>query len=110
MTVERMDTKMSQHMMNMGREDIPMMEDMGVRADDRRLSAEEFIERISMDTMKFRMMCQEMITKAKEDLAHWQNQHNIVTNFLVKDQLAGPVSGPDRDMPTASSMRREMEN
>lgn len=93
-----------------GREDIPMMADTGVRADDHRLSAEEFVERMSMDAMKFRAMCQEMITKTKDELAYWQTQHDVVTGFLVKDQLAGPISGPDMDMPAASRMRREMEN
>jgi hypothetical protein len=98
---------MASHMVDNG-----PYEDTGISMQDKRISAEQFIERLSVDAMKFRTECQGQIERAKQDLAYWQAQYDIVTNFLVKDQLA-PVSGPAESIttvPLASRMRREMEN
>lgn len=94
------------------RDDIPMREDVA------RPSAEAMVEQLSAQAMKFRAMCQEEMERLEGAIAElraqrtfWSEQHDIMTHFLVRDQLSGAVSGPmDRDMPMASRMRREMEN
>ena len=104
------DTKTEE--LPMIRDDIPMREDVA------RPSAEAIVEQLSAQAMKFRAMCQEemerlqgAMAELKVQLNFWADQHDTVTNFLVRDQLSGSVSGPmDRDMPMASRMRREMEN